>query len=210
MNDSMSNGRLRISLKTMLFSVAIIAIVLTVWQQTAELGPLRREVRELRDETGQLTIEDAEKIHAIQMATDYPLAWKWRVYIPSGRKILLRHHVDQITKEGLPQNSGYLTLVGPKEVIVTVKLDQQPDGRWRCGITSDGATSYEPFPEEASRWLKKGKSGSLTHQVGRTVAVERAGEPLVLLRQRVFYEKGTIPPRIEPAETDGILVWLDE
>jgi len=180
-----------------------------LWQANSELMPMREEVQALRDETGQLTISDVEQIHAIQIATDYPLAWKWRVYIPAGRRFRLAHQTHQISKEGLPEANG-LNISGPKEFVVTVKLDKQPDGRWRSGVSCDGVTTYQAFPEDANRWLTEGQAGSQFKQVHRTVSVEKPGEPFVLLRQRVFYNRGQIPPANEPARTDGLLVWLSE
>ncbi len=211
MHDSEPIRRPRISLQTLLLLVTVIAMGLVIWQLNAELEPLRKEVRKLRDETGKLTINDPEKIHAIQMVTDYPLAWKWRVYIPAGRKVRVAHQTYGISKDGLPESNGGSYLTGPKEFVVTVKLDKQPDGRWRSGISCDGATKYRVFADDATTWLTKGLSGSQSKQVHRVVSVEQTGEPLVLLRKRVFYNRrGQIPPANEPAQTDGLLVWLAE
>lgn len=209
--------RPRISLMTLLLLVAIFAMGIVIWQLNAELIPLRTEVRKLRDENGQLTIDQPEKIHAIQMGTDYPLAWKWRVYIPEGRKVRIAHINHQISedtppdaRDRLPESKNDHILSGPKEYVVTVKLDKMPDGRWRSGVSCDGVTTYQIVPDDASKWLKSHSSGSSIAQVDRKVSVESAGEALVLLRRRVFYNRGQIPPVNKPAETDGLLVWLDE
>ena len=209
MHDSKPTRRPRISLQTLLLLVTIVAMALVIWQLNSELIPMREEVQTLRDETGQLTISEAEKIHAIQMATDYPLAWKWRVYIPDGRKVDLSHHTHQIPKESLPKTNGH-EIAGPGEFVVTVKLDKQPDGRWRSSLSCNGVTTFQIFPEGASGWLTEGHSGSQFKQVHRTVSVEKSGEPFVLMRKRVFYKRGQIPPANEPALTDGLLVWLSE
>lgn len=170
---------------------------------------MRDELQALRDETGQLTISDEEQIHAIQIATDYPLAWKWRVFIPEGRQVRLAHQTHQISKAGLPEANG-LEISGPGEFVVAVKLDKQPDGRWRSSLSCDGVTTYRLFPEDAIKWLTEGHSGSQFKQVHRTVSMEKSGEPFVLMRQRVFYSRGQIPPANEPALSDGLLVWLSE
>ena len=213
MHDSKPTYRPRISLRTLLLLMAIFAMGITIWQLRADLEPLRTEVRRLRDETGQLTIEDSERIHAIQMITDYPLTWKWRVYIPAGRKVRLMHQNHHISKDGLPKanlNSGRL-LIGPKEFVVTVKIDKQSDGQWRSGVSFDGVTTYRLFRQGVIRWLNKGEWGSLIKQVDRNVSVEQFGDPLVLLRKRVFYNRqGGMPPANAPAETDGLLIWLAE
>lgn len=202
----------------MLLLVTIIAMGLVVWHSNAELvqwrnevQKLRNEVQKLREETGQLTITDPEKIHAIQMVTDYPLAWKWRVYIPAGRKVHIAHKTHRISKEELPKANGGPSLVGPKEFVVTVNLDRQPDGTWRSAISCNNVTVREVIPEDATTWLTKGESGSWSEQVRRAASVEQTGEPLVLLRRRVFYGRvGQVPPVNEPAFTDGLLIWLAE
>lgn len=210
MHDTKPTRRPRITLRTLLLLVPIFAMGLVIWQSNADLESLRTEVRKLRDETGQLTIDDPEKIHAIQIVTDYPLAWKWRIYIPEGRKVRIANYNHQISKDGLPEANNGLPLIGPKEFVVTVKLDKQPDGRWRSGVSCDGQTTYRIIPDGATSWLDEGESGSQFKQVHRDVSVEQAGEPLVLLRKRVFYDRGQIPPVNEPAKTDGLLVWLAE
>ena len=209
MHALMPPRRPRISLLTLLLLLTIFAMGIALWQANSELIPMREEVQALRDETGQLTISDVEQIHAIQMATDYPLAWRWRVYIPEGRKVRLAHETHQISKEELPEANGH-EIAGPGEFVVTVTLDKQPDGKWRSSLSCDGVTTYRLFPEDANRWLTEGGSGSQFEQVFRTVSVERSGEPFVLLRKRVFYNRGQIPPSNEPALTDGLLVWLSE
>lgn len=211
MNDSKPAHRLRLSLKSMLVAVTMIAIAFAFIQLSSELRPLRTEVQRLRDETGQLTIENRKRIHAIQIATDYPLAWKWRVYIPAGKKVRVAHQNHKIPKDGLPQAKDTYYLSGPLEFVVKVTIDKQPDGKWRTAISRDGITSYRTFPEDAITWLTKGDSGSSLRQVGRSVSVEETGRPMVLLRKRVFYNSGgSIPPTNEPAETDGLLIWLAE
>lgn len=145
------------------------------------------------------------------MDTDYPLAWKWRVFIPQGRRVRLVHRNHEIPKDDLPATNAVAPLAGPKELIVTLKLDKQPDGRWRSGLTYAGLTSYALFPDHATTWLTEGESGWQDKGVTKTVSMEQAGQPLLLLRRRVFYAAGgAMPPEIEPAQTDGLLVLLTE
>ena len=210
MPDPKTSRSPRFTLRTFLIAVAIFAAMVVIFQLSSELYALRREVRKLRAETGQLTIYYPKKLHAIQMATDYPLAWKWRIYVPGGRTVRVASQNHHISKNSLPSTKNGLTLSGPDEFVVTVKLDKEPDGRWRTSVSDGGSTIFFIFPEDATQWLNKGHAGSMIGQVGREVAVEQADQPMVLLRQRVYYDTGQIPPANEPEETDGILVWLAE
>ena len=150
MNTSKPTRQFRISLRTLLLLVPLVAMGLVIWQSKTELGSLRTEVRKLRDETGQLTIEDPEKIHAIQIATDYPLAWKWRIYVPDGRTVRVANRNHHIPKDSIPETKNGLSLAGPNEFVVTVKIDKQPDGRWRSGVSCDGQTTYLILPDDAT------------------------------------------------------------
>ena len=53
--------RPRFSLLTLLLLMAIAAMGIVIWQLWSEVEPLRAEVRNLRLETGRLTIDDPAK-----------------------------------------------------------------------------------------------------------------------------------------------------
>ncbi len=98
--------RPRFSLLTLLLLLTIAAIVVTVWQLYAELGPLRGEVKRLRNEVGELSVDDKTKLHAIRVPTDAESTWKWRVWIPKGRATVAHFHWGDISLTGLP-NTPY-------------------------------------------------------------------------------------------------------
>lgn len=208
MNESPSPRRM--SLRTLLLIVMFFAMGIAIWRLNYEIGPLRTEVRKLRDETGQLTIDDPDRIHAIQLATDYPLAWKWRIYVPEGRTARLFYQAHSVPNDGFPKTPNRpRTVTGPKEVIVTVKIDQQTDDQWRVGMAFDGGTSYQLIPVEATRWLDSGSAGWSVGKVGRSVSVEENDQPIVLLRKKIIYKSEQTQPQEAPPEADGLLVWID-
>src|SRR5687767_8697943 len=99
----MPGFRPRISLLTALLFITIAGMAIVIVQLWREVGPLRVEVRRLRDETGVLSVDDPTKIHAIQVQTENDLTWKWRVWIPENRIYVLRSVGGGVPTVGLPR-----------------------------------------------------------------------------------------------------------
>lgn len=77
--------RPRFSLLTILFVTTIVGMAIVLVVQWRQVVPLRAEVRRLRAETGQLTIDDPAKIYATEIPTPEHDTWRWRVYLPAGQ-----------------------------------------------------------------------------------------------------------------------------
>ena len=65
----MPRFRPRISILNALLLTTIVAMAIVIVQLWREVGPLRTEVRQLRNQTGKLSILDPTKTHAIEVAT---------------------------------------------------------------------------------------------------------------------------------------------
>jgi hypothetical protein len=74
----------RFSLLNLLLLTALVATSLTTALLWREVGPLRAEVYNLRQETGQLTVVDPTKIYVTAIQTLDEDTWRWRVYLPKG------------------------------------------------------------------------------------------------------------------------------
>ena len=67
--------------------MTIVGMAIVVVQLWREVGPLRTEVRQLRDEVGRLSIDDPiESFTRSRSAPTSDLTWKWRVWVPAGRR----------------------------------------------------------------------------------------------------------------------------
>ncbi len=104
--------RPRLSLRTALLLTAIVAFSLLVVRLWQEVGPLRNEVRRLRDLTGVLSIEDPSKVYAIQVQTLDDLTWKWRVWVPAGRRIFAKSCWGNVPRDSFPRPDGVIQLSG--------------------------------------------------------------------------------------------------
>lgn len=70
----------------LLLITTIIALSITVTMLYREVGPMRQELKRLRSEVGELHIEDPRKLHAVRVETDQNLDWKWRIWVPEGKR----------------------------------------------------------------------------------------------------------------------------
>src|SRR5690606_31982136 len=84
--------------------LTIAALAVTVWRQSFEAEPLRQEVRRLRQELGHLTIDDENKIYAIQVPSADLNTKRFRVYLPKNRKFLLCSRIHTIPGRKLGQS----------------------------------------------------------------------------------------------------------
>lgn len=208
--------RARFSILTLLFITAIVALVLTVVQLYRELSPLRTEVKQLREETGQLHISNPDELHAIDVETYSDWAWKWRIWIPAGKAYSVHYIASDIPKRReYPKATRSFDLPTEqegREVVLTARIDRRPTGEFRLAISRGGMTSYVPVPEGASGWLTEGPKGSSHWGVTTSQQAAKRGEPFVLVGLRAFMGSptGSIPPTPEPNTTQGVLVWMME
>jgi hypothetical protein len=74
----------RFSLLTAFLATTIIAMGIVIALFWREVGPLRNEVRQMRIDLGQLTIDDPTQAYGIQVREYDKDLWRWRIYLPSG------------------------------------------------------------------------------------------------------------------------------
>ena len=201
--------RPRISLLAALLLMTIAGMAIVIVQLWREVGPLRAEVVQLRNETGRLSVDDPTKIHAIEVRTSEPLLWKWRVWVPQGQNVLARYHFGSMPSSGVPAASGSVHLK-PRKNWVTLWAHASPSGNsWSARLET--ASSYVgTIIPEPDRWWQWPTTSSTTSGVGFTTTV--AGE-----RDSIFILKSV---RVAPLDnsskllkmnepTAGFIVWLE-
>ena len=107
------SGPLRFSLRTLVVLTLLAAMVtglVSMNSRNRELArrneSLTQENRRLRDELGELSIDDDTKLHAIRTSSGEGLEWAWRIWIPEGHEYRLRGHGGLVSKEGWPSLVG--------------------------------------------------------------------------------------------------------
>ncbi len=195
--------RFRYSLSTLLLLTTIACLAITVALLWREVRPLREEVRRLRDEVGELYVEDPTKLHAIRVNSDNELVWKWRLWIPEGKRYKLRAEGGKVPSEGFPRSGGTTYLITPGETVVEYRIVKDPrSDSWRGSLHAQGSSvgaDFHPWVD----WPSRSSTGG---GVGTSTKMFEPGETAVLERKRVGQVRSSsnIP---NPAE--GFMVWIE-
>jgi hypothetical protein len=194
----------RFSLRTVLIVTAFIACGITIWQLQREVGPLRAEVRRLRDEVGFLDVEDQSKVHAIQVRTTDELTWKWRLWIPPGRRYALRVDGGMIPKTGFPTEGGTIGIYDAGEMWVEYQVKKDPkSGTWHGQmVTAKGAVGGGE-----QKWIEWGSRTGSGEGVGNSTRVAPADEILVLGRH--YYSRTAKSSTKIEDPASGFIIWLE-
>jgi hypothetical protein len=81
----------RLSLLTAILLMTIAGMAMVIWQLSRELVLLRADNRQFRKELGSLSIDDENKIYAMQVPAADPMSdvSRYRIYLPANRKFIL-------------------------------------------------------------------------------------------------------------------------
>ena len=200
--------RPRISLLAALLLMTIFGMAIVVVRLWREVGPLRAEIVQLRNETGRLSIDDPTRIHAIEVRTSEPLLWKWRVWVPQGQTVLARYHFGSMPSSGVPPASGSLHLK-PGENWVTLRAHVKRPSSWSARLETAGSYVGTGIPEP-DRWWQWPFTSSTDSGVGFTTELAPEREPIFVLKSlRVSPNRnsGRLLPPDDP--TSGFIIWLE-
>jgi hypothetical protein len=204
MNESAppSGKRFRFSLGTLLFMTAILALAVTVWQLYGELVPLRAEVRRLRDEVGELSMDDKAKLYAIRVRAGEDFTWKWRVWVPEGRAYEIRYAGDQIPKQGFPRATGMISFNQPGEHWIEYRISRHARSGDMMGELTANVGSVGGGEQKwvSDSWVSTGDG------VGTTTEEFDPGQPVVLTRNRISTTVNDSSKIEDPSR--GFMIWL--
>lgn len=212
--------RIRFSITTLLLLTALVAVLVSHFRISAELALTRSKLAAANDDLRQLNIDDDSLVHAVLLPTFGPRQWRWRVFLPAGRRWRLCSSFDQLPESGLPTlvrnhdhiflNSRNKPLAGGEPFVLGVAVHKNQTDRWALTFqTLDRSTTF-PIKQPPA-WLEERSSVGWTSRVAgkRASESEPANGPLVLLRHRKAKELpgGAITVDMEP--TDGLMVWIE-
>lgn len=210
--------------------MTFVALSVAMWQLYSTLQPLREEVVRLRNEVGNLTLEDSDRdcVHGIQIETGNPLFWKWKVYLPDQKDYQLGTYVgkfpsnwtklppkweapntdnqtsDQTLCSRVTNPSSYRR---EAEIIVAISIIRNKKGELVVRQDFGGISRETPLNRE----LEKLVGGSILNGgpgvgPGGTSRSD-VDEPLPMLQQR-WDESYDFQNGIE-GEARGIIVWIE-
>jgi hypothetical protein len=202
---------LRVSLRTLLVLTAFVAMMVSLLVSTGNNRRLARvneslvaENRRLRDEVGELSIDDEGRLHAIRTSADSYLEWTWRVWIPKGREYRLRCVASDVPAKGWPTGTGASIMRLPAgEQVIRYRIRRDPrDGRFYGDLsTSDGSVGHHEHP-----WVEWPSRVSTTGGVGTTTRAYEADRIVELCRHRV--SQASSSEDIEDPSA-GFLIWFE-
>lgn len=197
--------RPRLSLLTLLLLLTVAAMVIAIWKLYAEVVPLRAENRELRDELGELSIDDPDKVHAILTPQSEPgrFNYKWRLWIPEGRRYKLCWTTSKVPKQGFPTKPTSLPLPGSGEHWLEYRIFlEEETGKWR-DLVYTHEMSYSGDYQDWPTWDPRIGTGET---VGETTHVFDPAERVVLARWHIGRSKASAQIEYPSA---GFLIWLE-
>ena len=206
MNHYIGTRHPRFSLRSLVAVVTLVAVTLVIWRLYSELVPLREENRRLRDEVGELSIEDESKFHAILMPQSNPseFTYKWRIWVPEGRSYQLQYASKSIPKQGLPNGyGGGLPVTEPGEHWVEYRVFRDADsGKWHDVLSTRHASvsgSYQEWPD----WPQRVGTGA---SVGDSTRVFEPGRTVELVRWHISQANSSAQIEYPSA---GYMIWLE-
>ncbi len=231
--------RLRFSLATLLLVTTIAAMGITITLLMREVGPLRAEVKFLREERGKLWVQDESKIHVIRIPdyTDEGVN-KYRVYLPPGRNYKCVYQANDIPRKEIPSNGvdGELPEIEPGESILMLRfkpdVTHKPGDRGHSGVfqftcrpsdsTENGHSHSVRVYEQRSNWIVNKDIHRPTlgwQEISQTTEVFDTHSKIVLYRVRGHdgkvlrrHEDGSMAEwtEIDPPDlADGFMLWIE-
>ena len=192
--------RPRFSLLSTLLLMTIVGLAIVTARLWREIGPLRAEVRQLRDEVGVLSIDDPTKLCAIRVRTPEDYTWKYRIWIPEGRSYALKYSGESIPKTGIPKANGYTTFSQSGAMWIEYRIKREVGTkRWVASLD----TSFGSVGGASQEWVNwKQRTASDDGVYDGTKAFE-PDKVIVLARWRVSQAAQIDDP------SAGFMIWLE-
>jgi len=213
--------RIRFSLKAMLLGAIVLTLIasnfFTSWHlfQAQQLSRVQQmEIDQLRKELRFLDMSDQENVHVIAMESNQNMVWKWRIFIPIGKKFNLRSVVGTITDRSFPEGA-MVTPIEHGEGVLTCSVTRNAGGDWDQNIRYVSGvhvlTSTTKVFDSSMAWYGKNGSsntaGSITTSMGQ---LSFSGDHRIeLLRFRRWIHDTPNVKRAPTEPADGILCWLE-
>jgi hypothetical protein len=210
----MPRFRPRLSLLTALLFMTIAGMALVIARLWREVGPLRGEVRELRQFVGELSIDDKTKILAIEVRQPDPNFWHWRVYLPPGKEYKLLQFDGLLPPRGKLSNKDWLAALRKAPVNKSESTGEQFEGEFTIDttLTPVGDTwKLEMFYLDGTMDARYAFQDNWPAERFRNEASDiwplhqreyEPGEPIRGVR-------GRVRPSISNKPAEGIALWLE-
>ncbi len=215
--------RMRFSLLSLLMFTGLVCLGVSHFQTSRKLHRTQQALEVANSELGYLTIDDPSQYAVIALPNfgPGPMQWRWRLFLPPGKRYQMRWALDKVPESAVPQapRENHIELLDQyakpaakgEPMIFTLAVSKNLAGTWQitAGLPDRGSSIYLRDPPA---WLEDhSRPGWGTRIAGRNrTDVAPVDTPLVLLR----YRKGKqVPPNgstVDMQPTDGLIVWIEE
>lgn len=150
--------RFQYSLSSILWLTLCVALALSSVLMYRRMERAERENVMLRAEAGYLVVSDESQFHAVYVKTYERFAWRWRMFVPRGRRLVVRTYCGDVPEAGMPTidavatgadgdgvvitNAGRRQMISDtefcisgSELVMNADLRQDRDGKWQLYFT---------------------------------------------------------------------------
>ena len=149
----MAMFRLRFSMLNLLLLCTIVALGVTLWNNSKLIMPLRAELRDLRKELGYFRVDEPGKINALEADVVTGKAWRWRLHLPPGGDYSLQFKTGTWEDVDLQNKASWLKSQMGKgsgcslpsgQFTLNVSLEKY-DGNWyvRCAYENNLKATFQ-------------------------------------------------------------------
>jgi hypothetical protein len=196
--------KLQFSLRTCLLAIVFLAVALTSWiaYRQAQLNRrLNEENQRLRQEAGELDIEPGheDELHTLRLLNFEPLTWKWKMYVPAGRRFYLHAVGGDIPGVGSGSGEECVVPLETGTILVVLHVRRDHNGQLQWMIGAKGERAQIPVSSDIATLIN---AKAWTHKYIDQEYPQAAGnptQPWELLRCR------TVSPK---DSSSGILMWI--
>lgn len=194
------------SLAKGLFITAFIAAIAANVVTTQRLRKVTAERDRLRQELGALTIDNPSQIAVIRVPGGEPLTWRYRVYVPAGKRYRFLFATHLKAKRLAPSWAGAI-VVPEGESTLRLRIFRDPrDDFWKLLVQSQDAKSVQGATSELTVEqieLFQASPSGLNQGVEYSTVAIAAGESLRVVDERWYTrERGLLLYGDKPEETD--------
>jgi hypothetical protein len=228
------------SLSSILWLTLCVALALSSVLMYRRMEKAERENVMLRAEAAYLTVGDESQFHAAYVKSYNRFAWRWRMFVPRGRHLVVKAYFGDVPQSGMPKfdveaagaqgNGGavgtadmpLMILDGRPfdgEMVMNAELRQDKDGKWQLYLTFNDRR----LSDVASGGVQSYSSIPLPDAAGKII------EGSCATTSAIVGEKGTESKSLdEPivllrhwylvggggsqnqSQTPGIMIWVEE
>jgi hypothetical protein len=201
--------RPRLSLLTALLLMTIIGLAIGLIQLWREVGPLRAEVRQLRDEVGRLSIDDPTKLHAIEVRSVDDHTWKWRVWVPEGKTVQVHSQWGNVPRNGVPPSHNSVAINSGEYWITLSARHNKESGQWEETLATQGG-SVGGIIQPNEHWFDWKSTASTGEGVSHTTYVAPDKDATVVLKRfRAGQVNSSALLNKSNQPTPGFIVWIE-